>query len=201
VAGVRRDPRPLPQAGASHNLHAERAARGHRRGVDMASELTKTTTDHDEIRRWAEERGGWPAEVARTEREGQTGIIRIDFPGYTGEGSLKRISWDEWFDKFDRSSLAFVYQEETSGGARSNFNKLVGRETAEARARGESKARRPRSAARGTRKAPQRAAARVARPAAKAGARGRGATAPGGRHGAKAKARAATRRTTSRKRS
>lgn len=160
----------------------------------MASELTRTTTDHEEIRRWVEERGGWPAEVARTERDGDTGIIRIDFPGYSGEGSLQRISWDDWFDKFDRSNLAFVYQEETSGGARSNFNKLVGRETAEARARGERKARRTRTAARGTRKAPQRAAARVA---------GRGGTkrrtASRAKTG-KSRAPARRRRTTSRKR-
>jgi hypothetical protein len=108
----------------------------------MASRLTKTTTDHDEIRRWAEERGGQPAEVERTEREGQTGIIRIDFPGYSGEGSLKPISWDEWFQKFDESNLALVYQETTSRGQKSNFNKLVGRETAEARAQGENKASR-----------------------------------------------------------
>src|SRR5690242_9398569 len=112
----------------------------------MARKLTRTTTDHDQIRRWVEERGGWPAEVASTEREGEAGILRIDFPGYTGEGSLKRISWDSWFEKFDRAKLAFVYQETTSGGERSNFNKLVGRETAEARAEGERTSRRSRKA-------------------------------------------------------
>src|SRR5689334_12658085 len=107
----------------------------------MASS-TRTTTDHDEIRRWAEERGGKPAEVASTARGGDPGIIRIDFPGYSGEGSLQPISWDDWFRKFDESGLALVYSERTAGGQRSNFNKLVGRETAEARARGDTKASR-----------------------------------------------------------
>src|SRR6185369_15240428 len=107
----------------------------------MASK-SRTTTDHDEIRRWAEERGGQPAEVERTERDGETGIIRIDFPGYAGAGSLKPISWEEWFQKFDDSNLALVVQEATARGQKSNFNELVGRETARARARGDAQASR-----------------------------------------------------------
>ena len=35
-----------------------------------------------------------------------------------------------------KSDLALLYQEETAGGERSNFNKLIGRETAEAREHG-----------------------------------------------------------------
>jgi hypothetical protein len=90
----------------------------------MAGE-SKTTTDHEEIRQWVEERGGSPAVVASTHEEDETGILRIDMPGYGGEGSLEHISWDEWFDKFDREDLAFVYQETTKDGAPSNFNKIV----------------------------------------------------------------------------
>lgn len=101
----------------------------------MASKA-RTTTDHEEIRRWAEERGGAPAAVKRTSSDGEPGILRIDFPGYTGEGTLEHIEWDEWFRKFDENGLALLYQEETSGGQRSNFNKIIARETAKARARG-----------------------------------------------------------------
>jgi len=89
------------------------------------------TTDHEFIRTWAEERGGVPCAVAGTGGEGDPGIIRIDFPGYSGEGSLEPISWDEWFQKFDESDLAFLYQEETASGELSNFNKLVKRSTVE----------------------------------------------------------------------
>jgi hypothetical protein len=104
----------------------------------MARSASRTTTDHEEIRRWAEERGGQPAEVEGTERgANDTGIIRLDFPGYAGTPPLRHISWDEWFGKFDDSGLALVYQERTAGGQKSNFNKLVARETAEARERGE----------------------------------------------------------------
>ncbi len=108
----------------------------------MARARSQTTTDHETIRRWVEERGGWPAEVTSTARgTDDTGIIRIDFPGYAGEGTLNRIDWEEWFQKFDQSGLAFVYQDTTAGGERSNFNKLVARETAAARAEGKRTAR------------------------------------------------------------
>src|SRR5947208_8232462 len=94
--------------------------------------LTKTTQDHDEIRRWAEERGGKPAHVKSTESGDDIGILRIDFPGFSGEGSLEEISWDDFFEKFDANDLALIYQEETAEGERSNFNKIVKAETAEA---------------------------------------------------------------------
>jgi hypothetical protein len=92
---------------------------------------SKTTTDHDEIRRWAEARGAKPAMVEGTARDGDVGIIRLDFPGYSGEGSLEEISWDAFFEKFDEGGLALVYQEQTAAGEPSNFNKLVRRDAAE----------------------------------------------------------------------
>ena len=69
---------------------------------------------------------------------------RIEFPGAPNakDDNLEEISWEELFEKFDDANLALLYQEETASGERSNFNKLVGRETAEARAHGESHASR-----------------------------------------------------------
>ncbi|HEY0477046.1 MAG TPA: hypothetical protein VGD37_05950 [Kofleriaceae bacterium] len=93
---------------------------------------SKTTTDHDEIRRWAEARRGKPAAVKGTSRrKDDIGMIRIDFPGYSGEGKLQPISWDRWFEKFDESNLAMILQEETAKGQKSNFNKLIARESLE----------------------------------------------------------------------
>jgi hypothetical protein len=94
---------------------------------------SKTTRDHEVIREWAESRGGRPATVKGTGGKDDPGILRIDFPGYGDDDALKRISWDEWFEKFDESKLAFVYQEETQDGERSTFNKLVDRDTVESR--------------------------------------------------------------------
>lgn len=92
----------------------------------MAGE-SLSTTDHDKIRRWAEERDGKPSAVSSTHSGDDPGLIRIDFPGYSGEDSLEEISWDEWFAKFDDNDLAFVYQDTTADGEQSNFNKLVKR--------------------------------------------------------------------------
>ncbi len=89
--------------------------------------LSRTTRDHDEIRKWAEARGAVPAEVKGTDRAGQTGILRFEFPNAPNhnDGKLQEISWDEFFEKFDQNDLELVYQEKTAEGAESNFNKLV----------------------------------------------------------------------------
>lgn len=95
------------------------------------------TIDHDEIRRWAEERGACPTEVKGT------GIIRLDFPGFSGEGRLEPVGWDEFFERFEESNLALVYQDTTASGQKSNFNKFVSRESVDLR-RQDAKAAPPR---------------------------------------------------------
>jgi len=97
-----------------------------------------TTTDHKEIRKWAEARGGKPATVKRTESDGEAGVLRIDFPGYSGADSLEEITWDEFFQKFDEKKLAFLYQDTISSGEESRFFKFVSRETAEDKSHGKS---------------------------------------------------------------
>ncbi|HZR55737.1 MAG TPA: hypothetical protein VFA74_02600 [Terriglobales bacterium] len=93
---------------------------------------SKVLTDLEEIRQWAEERGAKPACVRGTGGKQDIGMIRLEFPQYSGrEDSLEEIDWDEWFDKFNESNLALLVQEQTAGGEESNFNKLVSRENAE----------------------------------------------------------------------
>jgi hypothetical protein len=83
-----------------------------------------TTTDCNEVRRWAEERGGRPARVAATGGNGDPGILRIDF-GDPEEG-LEEISWEDWCHAFGENDLAFLY----SPDGESRFNKLVSRQHA-----------------------------------------------------------------------
>jgi hypothetical protein len=89
--------------------------------------LSKTTQDHEEIKAWAEKRGGKPADVESTETSGEAGIIRLEFPNApnANDDNLKEINWEPFFEKFDKSGLAMVYQEVTSEGAESNFYKFV----------------------------------------------------------------------------
>jgi hypothetical protein len=96
----------------------------------------KTTTDHDEIRRWTEAHGGHPAAVKGTGAKGDPGMLRLDFPGFSGERTLKPISWDDFFKWFDVNELALLYRPQD------RFNKLVSRSTARARAKGERPRRR-----------------------------------------------------------
>ncbi len=100
------------------------------RSTKARSGSGQTTTDHDEIREWVEQRGGHPATVkSRSRGREKAGILRIDFPGYSGRESLEEISWEEFFDQFEESQLAFLYQDKTAGGKTSRFNKLVSRES------------------------------------------------------------------------
>ncbi len=119
----------------------------------MPARRTHYTTDHDTIREWAEGRGGEPAAVKRTRGgrgKGDPGIIRLDFPGYSGEGSLEHISWNDFFRKFDDNNLVFVYQDRTARGQQSNFNKLISAESVNTDAIGNDQNDRPRSSGRST---------------------------------------------------
>jgi hypothetical protein len=93
---------------------------------------TKQTTDHDEIRRWAEERGGKPATIQGTPTgDEEAGLLRIDFPGGAANPPLEPVSWEAFFEKFDEADLVMLYQDETADGEPSTFCKFVSRETAE----------------------------------------------------------------------
>jgi hypothetical protein len=105
-------------------------SRGGGSGGRGGSAGSQTTTDHDQIRQWAEARGGKPACVRGTGGGDDIGMLRIDFPGFSGGDSLQEITWDEFFEKFDERGLALLYQETTKDGQPSNFNKLVDRNDA-----------------------------------------------------------------------
>jgi hypothetical protein len=81
------------------------------------------TTDHEVIRRWAQKRRAVPATVSGTEHGGHLGVLRFDFPGYSGD-RLTEVSWDDWFEAFDKRRLNFIYQETQTSGKRSNFFQL-----------------------------------------------------------------------------
>ena len=80
---------------------------------------TLSTKDPDTVRRWAEERGGNPVRVK------DTGVIELDFPGYSGGDRFEEISWDEWGKVFKDRGLELQYQETTKDGEQSNFNRLT----------------------------------------------------------------------------
>lgn len=76
-------------------------------------------TDHNEIRKWVEKNNGSPACVKGTGKGDDPGMLRIDFDEQ--EEGLSRISWEKWFEWFDRNELALLKSDD------SRFNKLVSR--------------------------------------------------------------------------
>jgi hypothetical protein len=87
---------------------------------------SKTTTDHEAIRKWAEKRGGHPTSVTGTEHGKESaGVLRLDF-GVKDE-KLHAVDWDAFFDKFEEAKLAFLYQDKASNGKISRFHKFIHR--------------------------------------------------------------------------
>lgn len=97
------------------------------------AQSSKVTIDHNEIRRWVEERQGHPATVRSTGSSEEPGLLRIDFPGGAGEERLEPISWEDFFETFDEKELAFVYQDRLKSGEESRFFKFVRREDVKTR--------------------------------------------------------------------
>ncbi len=94
----------------------------------MAQQESKSTTDHQQIHRWVEERNGVPASVKGKAASGEhAGILRLHFPDSSSEENLETIIWEEFFDKFEEQKLNFLYQEKTKGGDVSRFFKFTQR--------------------------------------------------------------------------
>jgi hypothetical protein len=95
---------------------------------------SKTTTNHDDIRQWAEAHGGRPACIEGTGGKHDAGMLRLMFPNtaQANDDNLREMSWADWLRAFDANELALVYDDA------SRFNKIIARSTAEARAQGES---------------------------------------------------------------
>ncbi len=87
-----------------------------------------TTRDHDLIRAWAESRGGRPADVNGTGRQGRhrAGVLRVEFLDGPGDhGALEAVDWPSFFATFDDSDVDFLYQERVRTGEISRFHKFV----------------------------------------------------------------------------
>ena len=87
------------------------------------------TTDHNEIRKWVEARGGRPSRVKGTESGDGEGILRVDFA--EPDEKLEEISWEEFFRTFEDRELTFLHQDKTADGKQSRFFKFVHRSSAE----------------------------------------------------------------------
>lgn len=79
------------------------------------------TTNHDEIRRWADSRKAVPTEVLPDHLDHEPTLLRILLPQLAADlQNVRVLPWDEFFIKFDLLGLTFVYDDATSG-----YNELL----------------------------------------------------------------------------
>jgi hypothetical protein len=85
-----------------------------------ADEGQRTTSDHEEIRAWADARNASPA----TERGAAAGtpirVLRFRF-SHTPPEHVEPIDWTSWFQTFDSLRLRFVYVEPADGSRTDEF--------------------------------------------------------------------------------
>lgn len=97
----------------------------------------KVTTDHHEIKLWSQAHRGRPEIVDDPTSTGDEPFLRIDFPGDEDNVFLeentpeKRVTWDNFFAKFDELQLAFMYEENAEGEDLSLAYRFIKRDQAD----------------------------------------------------------------------
>jgi hypothetical protein len=76
----------------------------------------KVTTNPEEIQNWVISRSGYPAIGKRIHGSEVVTELCIHFSDEQSFSSVKPISWDEFFQKFQEEKLVFLYQEKTHTG-------------------------------------------------------------------------------------
>jgi hypothetical protein len=91
--------------------------------------LTDVTTNPEVIREWATARGGTPAttQASSGRWKGRRTLCVAFAP--EGEPGVRVVDWTEWLDSFERSGLAFMFQDRTVTGGLSRYHELVDRST------------------------------------------------------------------------
>jgi hypothetical protein len=76
----------------------------------------KVTTKHEEIKSWAEKHKAVPELIDDIDSTGDIIGIRLEFPGHKDdfimdETKHRKVTWEDWFERFEEMKLAFVYEE------------------------------------------------------------------------------------------
>lgn len=93
----------------------------------LLADIPTITREHEEIRRWAEMRGGSPARINCPTIGSMASSLRIHFAGRGDETMLEMITWEEFFREFERRRLTLYYQDRTTSGSISRFHRFMGR--------------------------------------------------------------------------
>jgi hypothetical protein len=78
--------------------------------------ITGPTTDHTEIRRWAEFNGAVPTEVLPHILDSEPARLRMMLAEQAlDHENVRIIAWEDFFVKFDGLGLTFVYDNDRAG--------------------------------------------------------------------------------------
>ena len=93
--------------------------------------MAKTLTSRDDIRQWAEARGGNPMLMDTPDGTGIRTLLQLTFgqhaintDGNEGPdriGGFRLVSWEEWFTALDEGKLAIRVSDDPSGGNEAEF--------------------------------------------------------------------------------
>ena len=93
--------------------------------------MAKTLTDRDDIRQWAEARGGNPMLMDTPDGTGTRTLLQLTFgqhaintDGNEGPdriGGFQLVSWEAWFVALEAGKLAIRVSDDPSGGNEAEF--------------------------------------------------------------------------------
>lgn len=93
--------------------------------------MPKTLTSRDDIRQWAEARGGNPMLMDVPDRSGNRTLLQLTFgqealntDGNEGPdriGGFHLVSWEEWFAALDEGKLWLRVSDDPAGGNEAEF--------------------------------------------------------------------------------
>ena len=106
-------------------------SRGGAKKKVAASKGSHVLTDHEEIRQWAEERGAIPLAFAARVRRAISVFFGSIFPATQARINCRKSAGTSSLKSSTSAVFRSLVQDTTARGQKSNFNKLVSRETAQ----------------------------------------------------------------------
>lgn len=84
------------------------------------------TTDHNEIRQWAEERRAIPVQIALNSTGKQLDTIKFRFPNQEDNVNqeYQEIDWDEFLAIFENYGLAMIYEDPSDNQADATYHRF-----------------------------------------------------------------------------
>ncbi len=93
---------------------------------DRSMPISGPTTDHDEIRHWAEKHHAVPTEILPQHLNREPFVLRMMLPQMAGDRKDVRVlTWDEFLAKFALLGLTFVYDNNSGRLQRIAPNRLA----------------------------------------------------------------------------